>query len=283
MFMKVDFQQVDVFTTKPFKGNPVAVIHNVDGLSTEIMQAIANWTNLSETTFVCKADHPLADYKLRIFTPHSELPFAGHPTIGSVAAVMERGLKPKQEGRIIQECQRGLVTIIQEDDRFFFELPEPKVEHVDEEIVQHIAEAIGVSNEYIEDRLIIDVGPVWLTLKINRDVNIKRLRPVMNQLMKAIPSGITGVTIFGDSCNVDSLFEVRSFAPGEGVPEDPVCGSGNGAVATIVRKMALPVTEFSTSQGSCVGRDGKVDIRYRDGHILIGGRTVTCIEGKLTV
>src|SRR5262245_62596347 len=163
---RLPFQQVDVFTSVPFKGNPVAVVLDGDQLSTGDVQAIARWTNLSETTVVCTPTHPDADYRLRIFTPRSELPFAGHPTIGSAHAVLRHGLKPRTPGRLVQECGRGLVSIRVDDERLLLALPSPQFREPSGPQVAAAAEALGVAPADVRRASIIDVGPVWFTLEL---------------------------------------------------------------------------------------------------------------------
>lgn len=283
---QVPFQQVDVFTDIPFKGNPVAVILDGNELSTEKMQAIANWTNLSETTFVCKPTEPQADYRLRIFSPNSELPFAGHPTIGSAFAVLKHGLKPKTAGRLVQECGSGLVSIYVDEGKLFLTLPEPNVKSVQSADVDELVNALGVSSNSVKTSATIDVGAVWITLQLSNADEVRSLQPDMAKLSTLIPTGVTGVTVFGlTSGNPESNLEVRSFAPNEGVNEDPVCGSGNGCVAAVVREHELiGKPTYVASQGYCVGRNGKVEVRFtNDGKILIGGHAVTCIKGTLDI
>lgn len=283
---QVPFQQVDVFTDIPFKGNPVAVILDGNELSTEEMQAIANWTNLSETTFVCKPTDSQADYRLRIFTPHSELPFAGHPTIGSAFAVLKHGIKPKTAGRLVQECGSGLVSILVDEDKLFLTLPEPNVKSIKSADLDELVKALGISSNSVKACATIDVGAVWITLQLSNAEEVRSLRPDMAKLATLIPSGVTGVTVFGlNSGNTESNIEVRSFAPNEGVDEDPVCGSGNGCVATLVRQHELiGKPNYVASQGYCVGRNGRVEVRFTDnGKILIGGHAVTCIKGTLNI
>lgn len=286
MTLQVPFQQVDVFTKTPFKGNPVAVVLDGNDLSSEEMQAIANWTNLSETTFVCKPTNSQADYKLRIFTPNNELPFAGHPTLGSAYAVLKNGLKPKQSGRLVQECGTGLVTIILDKDKIFFTLPESEITSIDHEDINELADAIGLPSDQVKAGLMIDVGAVWMTLRLPNAETVRDLRPNMEKLASLTPTGVTGVTVFGEaSSHSDTQFEVRSFAPAEGVPEDPVCGSGNGCIATMVRQLQLTdESSYVTSQGYCVGRNGRVEVRFQEnGKILIGGNAVTCVDGQLNI
>ncbi|WP_336784589.1 PhzF family phenazine biosynthesis protein [Paenibacillus sp. MMO-177] len=286
MNRQIPFQQVDVFTDIRFKGNPVAVVMDGDGLSSEEMQAIANWTNLSETTFICTPTNPIADYRLRIFSPNSELPFAGHPTIGSAFAVLKSGCKPMTEGRLVQECGSGLVPIAIDEHKLFLTLPEPHVQSVQASDLAGLSKDLGIPTHSIQASAKIDVGPVWITLQLSDANEVRCLRPDMARLATLIPSGVTGVTVFGletEGANAD--LEVRSFAPNEGINEDPVCGSGNGCVATLVRNLELlNVQNYVAAQGSCVGRDGRVEVQFKDtGEILIGGYAVTCIEGVINI
>src|SRR5262245_5489065 len=160
------FQQVDVFSAVPFQGNPVAVVLDADGLSTEQMQVIANWTNLSETTFVCTPADALADYRLRIFTPKSELPFAGHPTIGSAHAALRNGVQPKYADHLVQECGKGLVTLRIDGARLFLALPAPALREVSRSLLGEFAAALGVTSESVHASAAIDVGVTWITLQL---------------------------------------------------------------------------------------------------------------------
>ena len=278
------FQQVDVFTAVPFKGNPVAVILDGNGLATAEMQAVARWTNLSETTFVCAAGDPGADYRLRIFTPGRELPFAGHPTIGSAHAVLRHGLRPRTPGRLVQECGKGLVSLRVEGDRLFLALPVPAFREPSMEHVGRVADALGIQRGDIARASIVDVGPVWFTLHLPSAAAVLALAPDMRKLAELDAIGITGVNVFG--CYPDGApaqLEVRSFAPGDGIPEDPVCGSGNGCVAALIKRDAiLPALRYVATQGRCMGRDGRVEVQFDpDGAIWLGGHAVTCVEGTL--
>jgi len=158
----LSFQQVDVFTAIPVKGNPVAVVLDGDTLSSGEMQSIAAWTNLSETTFVCSPTNQRADYRLRIFAPRRELPFAGHPTIGSAHAVLHRGLKPHTSNRLVQQCGKGLVDINIDGERLLLALPEPQFRQPTESNLAAMADGLGVSAADVQSVAIIDVGPVWL-------------------------------------------------------------------------------------------------------------------------
>jgi PhzF family phenazine biosynthesis protein len=278
------FQQVDVFSAVPFKGNPVAVVLDADRLSSEQMQAIAGWTNLSETTFVCSPANPRADYRLRIFTPKSELQFAGHPTIGSAHAVLRKGLKPKSAWQLIQECGKGLVTLSIDGERQFLALPTPALRDVPAAQLSELAAGLGIGVGSVLANAIIDVGVAWITLQLADASLVRTLQPDQARIRALTPPGVVGVTVFGlapEGTHPD--IEVRSFAPAEGVPEDPVCGSGNGCVAALVRRERLIARPgYIASQGRCVGRDGRVEVRFgEDETIWLGGHAVTCVEGTL--
>ena len=159
---RVPFQQVDVFTAVPFKGNPVAVVLDGNGLQTEQMQTIANWTNLSETTFVCAPTNPAADYRLRIFTPKSELNFAGHPTLGSAHAVVRNGLIPKTAGRLVQECRHGLIPLALDGERIFLMVPQPRLSEVPNDTLAEIGRALGIESGAIRAAASVDVSITWI-------------------------------------------------------------------------------------------------------------------------
>ena len=279
------FQQVDVFTAVPFKGNPVAVVLDGDALSTAAMQSIASWTNLSETTFVCAPTDERADYRLRIFTPRRELPFAGHPTIGSAHAVLRHGLKPRTGDRLVQECGKGLVDIKIDGERLLLKLPAPQFREPTAQQTAAVADGLRIPPADVQRAAIIDVGPVWFTIQLASGDAVRGLSPDMGMLAALGSIGLTGVNVFGlyASGNGSDL-EVRSFAPGDGVPEDPVCGSGNGCVAALVRRdRVLQVRGYVATQGRCLGRDGRVTVQFDADTIWLGGNAVTCVEGTLHV
>jgi PhzF family phenazine biosynthesis protein len=281
---RLTFRQVDVFTSVPFKGNPVAVVHGADRLSAERMQSIAAWTNLSETTFVCEPTDERADYRLRIFSPRVEMPFAGHPTLGSAHSVLSGGLRPGTEGRLIQQCGKGLVTVRLEGERLFFELPHPAMEEIGAERLSALADALGISTHDVGANALIDVGPVWATLQLEDADAVRRLRPDMTRVAALASQGVGDVTVFGlEAEGADAPVEVRSFAPADATPEDPVCGSGNGCVAALVRReRLLDGRSYVARQGGCLGRDGRVEVRFdEEGSIWVGGHAVTCVEGAL--
>jgi PhzF family phenazine biosynthesis protein len=272
--MQRRFRQVDVFTTVPYQGNPVAVILDGDGLTTEQMQTIARWTNLSETTFVCKPAQPEADYRLRIFCPASEMRFAGHPTIGSAHALLSSGFVPKRAGVLVQECGVGLVQLKTGDGGIRIALPAAQFKPVEEEVRRAVEQALGAP--LLEAPVVVDLGVAWLTGQVPSGELLRSLRPDMEQIAAAAQrAGANGVNIFGQD---GETIEVRSFAPHEGTPEDPVCGSGNGAVAYYLRERRGAV-DYRARQGRCIGRDGHIDIAYDGGTIWLGGQAVNCIEG----
>lgn len=281
---QLGFKQVDVFANGPFKGNPVAVIFDADDLTDEQMKDIASWTNLSETTFVCKPEDEQADYKLRIFTPNNELSFAGHPTIGSSYAVLQNGLISKNKGYLVQECGVGLVKIDYTEERTYFSLPKPKISDIELKQLDGIIDSLGINGEDVIHSKKVNIGAEWLTLHIKNSSIVKRIEPNFEQMKNYIYEGTTGVTIFGENeDDKDTTFEVRSFAPNEGVNEDPVCGSGNGCVAAVNELYGLIVNkEYSNSQGECINRNGRVYIKQEDG-LKLGGISKIVIDGKIRI
>lgn len=264
---------VDVFTAKPFLGNPVAVVIGAENLDTAAMQRIAGWTNLSETTFLLKSSK--ADYKLRIFTPRAELPFAGHPTIGSAHAALESGFVP-QKTRLLQECGAGLIELSVEDDaRIFLKGPAPKMQ-------QLFAQIPSIPLKPGSPVIRVDVGPIWVVGEVSNPGALGALKPDMTALAEWSTSlGVTGTTVFARSGEGGSAIHVRSFAPAHGVPEDPVCGSGNLSVANYLKESKPFGSDYVARQGMQLGRDGRVAVRFREDYIQIGGHAVTCVDGEI--
>ncbi|WP_228534933.1 PhzF family phenazine biosynthesis protein [Noviherbaspirillum malthae] len=270
------FKQVDVFTTVPYQGNPVAVVLDGDGLTTEQMQAIARWTNLSETTFVCAPTLPQADYLLRIFCPGSELPFAGHPTIGSAHAMLTSGYAPRRPGELVQECGVGLVRLRTGDDGISLPLPQARMRQAQDSVRTAVEQAIGAP--LLEAPVAVDLGIVWLTGQVASGELLRSLKPSMDGIAAAARQiGTNGITLFGMDGDTP---EVRSFAPHEGTPEDPVCGSGNGAVAFYLRERR-GARDYRARQGRCLGRDGHIRVSHDGETIWLGGQAVSCIEGSI--
>ncbi|MCA6220940.1 PhzF family phenazine biosynthesis protein [Photorhabdus antumapuensis] len=289
----VPFKQVDVFTHQPFKGNPVAVVMDAQELSPIQMQDIANWTNLSETTFILPAENPLADYRVRIFTPGSELPFAGHPTIGTAHALLEAGLIQAREGRIVQECEAGLITLnvteMQSGHKLItFELPEPATTLLSVEQIDHLENILGCQLDRGLTPALIDVGARWIVAHTTGAEAVLATEPDYAKLSEHdTKMNVTGVCLYGayrEGAEAD--IEVRSFAPSCGVNEDPVCGSGNGSVAAFMRHHKVAMIDdkiVHSSQGKKLGRQGSVWLSHSDGKIFVGGRAVTCINGTITI
>lgn len=273
------FAQVDVFSPIPFRGNPVAVVLEGEGVSDEKMQAIARWTNLSETTFVLPATHPDADYRLRIFTPGGELPFAGHPTLGSAHAWLENGGRPQTDAFVVQECPAGLIRL-RRGDTLAFAAPEvTKTGPLDETYVREIAEAFGVDRSRILSHQWVDNGPGWAVVRLASGEEVLELEPDLS----LIPTAMIGA--IGDYPPGSTYaYEMRSFAPAVGVPEDPVCGSMNASVAQWAITTGAAPAAYRVSQGSRVGRKGVIDIiADDDGTVWVGGATTTYIRGEIIV
>lgn len=272
------FAQVDVFTAVPFCGNPVAVILDGTGLSTAQMQTIAHWTNLSETTFVLPATLADADYQVRIFTPRAELPFAGHPTLGSAHAIMAAGLATPRDGLLRQQCAVGLVEVRVEQAGLSFRLPRYSFEDAPERDV--LVAAIGGAALVQDVPQMVNVGPIWVVAELCSAAAVEALAPDLAAL--AAYDGrhsTTGLTVFAKGGAGD--ITVRSFAPADGIAEDPVCGSGNGAVGAY-RLRAGQVKDgdsYRASQGRQAGRDGHVNVRIEGVDVHVGGQCVTCVEG----
>ncbi|MDB6370985.1 PhzF family phenazine biosynthesis protein [Photorhabdus bodei] len=289
----VPFKQVDVFTHRPFKGNPVAVVMDAKGLTPIQMQAIANWTNLSETTFVLPVENPLADYRVRIFTPGSELPFAGHPTIGTAHALLEAGLIQAREGRIVQECGAGLITLnITEmesgQQSITFELPEPAITLLSAEQIDRLESILSCPLDRALTPALIDVGARWIVAHTTGAEAVLAAEPDYAKLCEHDTQiNVTGVCLYGAYCEgAEADIEVRSFAPSCGVNEDPVCGSGNGSVAAFMRHHKVAMIDdkiVHSSQGKKLGRQGSVWLSHSDGKIFVGGGAVTCINGTITI
>lgn len=279
----VRFKQVDVFTQVPFRGNPVAVVLQGDGFSAEDMQHIAAWTNLSETTFVMRPDSKMADYRLRIFTPRAELPFAGHPTLGSAHAVLEAGIAKPTDGRLRQECGAGVLELQVDGNTLWLDSPPA----TDSPLGNSDLSALEKS---LKSRVqgaprVVDVGPRWLVAELGGADAVGALAPDMQALADLSDKlAIGGVTVFGAASDGRSAVHVRSFAPAHGIAEDPVCGSGNISVAAYLRKSGQEGRfgdRYLARQGMQLGRDGQVSIRFEPGKIFLGGSAVTCVEGSL--
>lgn len=286
----VAFKQVDVFTSQAFKGNPVAVIMDASTLTSEQMQAIANWTNLSETTFVLPPTDSQADYQVRIFTPQNELPFAGHPTIGTAHALLEAGLITAKEGKLVQQCGAGLVALtVSELNHISFELPQPKITPLDTTQTQKLAEILKCQVDTQWNAALVDVGARWVVLQAVNAEAVLAAQPNFAALKQHdLEMKVTGATVYGfyETNDEQKHIEVRSFSPSFGTNEDPVCGSGNGSVASFIRYHGiLPAQndQVLSSQGRVLGRDGQLQLNLYQDKILVGGSAVTCIDGTINL
>lgn len=272
------FRQVDVFTTEPYRGNPVAVVVDGDGVDTESMQRFARWTNLSETTFVLAPSVPEADYRVRIFTPVGELPFAGHPTLGSCHAWLETGGRPGDPDRIIQECGAGLIPIRRAESRLAFAAPPlTRSGPVSDETLNGIVDQLGIARSDIVDAAWADNGPGWVAVLLEDAAAVLDLSPAPVDL----DIGVVGFHPPGSS----EAIEVRAFFPKDGATvEDPVTGSLNASVAMWLRDTARIHPPYVASQGTALGRSGRVHVDADpDGTIWVGGGTVTCIDGTVAI
>ena len=271
------FRQVDVFTTTPYLGNPVAVVIDGDGVTDDEMQRFANWTNLSETTYLLPPTHPDADYRVRIFTPTLELPFAGHPTLGSCHAWLSAGGRPKRDDAIRQECDAGVIAVRQTSDGLAFAAPPlRRTGPVDDGVLAQVVRTLGVSADEIVDAQWADNGPGWVAVLLRDADAVLALTPGPTDL----DIGVVAPYPPGG----DAAFEVRAFFPKDGMTvEDPVTGSLNASLAEWLLRTGRATAPYVASQGRAMGRAGRVHISQDsvDGTIWVGGGTVTCVTGEV--
>jgi PhzF family phenazine biosynthesis protein len=276
---KLPFLQLDVFSAVPFKGNPLAVIAEADGLDDEQMRAIANWTNLSETTFLMRPKDAAADYHVRIFTPTRELPFAGHPTLGSCHAWLALGHKPKGD-TIVQQCAAGLVRIKRDGARLAFAAP-PQIRSgdVDPDLKRRIAASLGLGIEAIKAAQWVDNGPGWVAVMLGSRAELLGLK----QDYSLLPGQSLGVVAPWDAARdgSEAQFEVRAFM-GRG-DEDPVTGSLNASLAQWLIGAGIAKPRYVASQGTALGRAGRVHVAQDGDTIWIGGDVTECVAGTITV
>lgn len=270
------FSQVDVFSSEPLRGNPVAVVHDADGVSDEEMAAFARWTNLSETTFLLAPTDPAADYRLRIFTPGDELPFAGHPTLGSAHAWLEAGGVPRGAD-LVQECGAGLVTIRRGDALSFEAPPLRRSGAVSEADLDAIAVALGLGRADLLDAEWIDNGPGWVGVLLRDARTVLDLRPDW-AAFGDLKIGVVGAHPAGGPADV----EVRAFCPQYGMPEDPVTGSLNAGIGQWLAGTTLP-TSYVAAQGTVLQRAGRVRVSRVDGKVWVGGDTRTTVSGTVSL
>lgn len=271
------FKQVDVFTDQPFRGNPVAVVVDGSGLDRDQMQRFASWTNLSETTFLLPPGDPRADYRVRIFTPVSELPFAGHPTIGSCHAWLQAGGEPHAEGVIVQECGVGLVQLRHTQGRLAFQAP-PLVRSgpLDRPTLEATIAALGITEGEVVDAAWVDNGPGWVGVRIAEPSRVLSIEP----RYASLDIGVVAPYPTG----APAQFEVRAFFPVAGaMREDPVTGSLNASLAQWMLRAGVATAPYIVSQGTALGRKGRVYVDQVEDAVWVGGDAVTCIEGSVDI
>lgn len=276
------FHQLDVFTATPLKGNPLAVVHAAAGLPEATMAAFARWTNLSETTFLLPPAQPGADYRVRIFTPGGELPFAGHPTLGSCWAWLAAGGRPRDAGVVVQECGVGLVRVrrdAQRPDRLAFAAPPLRRRGpLEPGLVERIARGLGLPTASVRHHQWVDNGPGWCAVMLDSAEQVLAIRPDWS-VLGPLKLGVVGPQPAGS----DTLFEVRAFVPSLGVPEDPVTGSLNAGLAMWLVAAGLAPPRYVAAQGAALGRAGRVHVEQEGDDIWIGGDVACCIEGQVAL
>jgi PhzF family phenazine biosynthesis protein len=272
------FQQVDVFTTEPFRGNPLAVVVGADALSESQMAAFANWTNLSETTFLLRPGPAGGDYRVRIFTPHGELPFAGHPTLGSCHVWLATGGQPRGN-EVVQECEIGLVRIRRGSGLLSFQAPKLRREGpLDPYTLAQVVKGLHLTPESIVASNWVDNGPGWLAVLLQSREDVLAVRPDYATLA-GLRVGVVGPW-HPQKDGTEAQFEVRAFTAGG--YEDPVTGSLNASVAQWLIGAGIAPPSYVASQGTALGRAGRVYVERDGPEIWIGGAVTTCIEGAVT-
>ncbi|AOG23482.1 PhzF family phenazine biosynthesis protein [Acidovorax sp. RAC01] len=278
------FKQIDVFTDRPGYGNPVAVVLDAQGLGDDDMRRFAAWTNLSETTFLMPptpAGHAAgADYRVRIFSPNGELPFAGHPTLGTCHAWLQAGHNPREPGMVVQECALGLVRVQHAQGTLAFAAPALQRSAPSPALVPLIASALGLRPAQILGAQLLDNGPRWLGLLLDSADTVLNLRPDHARI-KDLGQDVGVVHVGPEAADTSRPgVVVRAFAAPMGNPEDPVTGSLNASLAEWLIADGLAPRSYLVAQGECLGRAGRVQIRQDDtGQVWVGGHAVTCIEG----
>lgn len=274
--MRRPFDQVNVFAADPLGGNPLAVVHSAQGLAEAQMAALARWTNLSETTFLLPPSDAGADYYVRIFTPGGELPFAGHPTLGSCHAWLAAGGKPRTPGRVVQQCGVGLVSVRCDGPRLEFAAPAVRrTGALEPDVLKRIATALALSPTDIVHHQWVDNGPGWCAVMLRSARQVLALKPDWGSLAP-LKLGVVGPHDAGH----DAGFEVRAFI-GDGGYEDPVTGSLNASLAQWLIGAKLAKSCYVASQGTCLQRAGRVYLRQEGADIWVGGDVVQVISGQI--
>jgi PhzF family phenazine biosynthesis protein len=271
--MRYRFHQVDVFGAAPLRGNPLAVVHDADGLSDAEMASFARWTNLSETTFLLAPSDPAADYRVRIFTPATELPFAGHPTLGSAWAWLAAGGVPRDPSRVQQQCGVGRVPLRRSPQLAFAAPPRRRTGPLPPEVLAQACRAIGVAEAEVLHHAWVDNGPPWSALMLDSADRVRALRPDWGALGE-LDLGVVGAQPAG----APTRFEVRAFV-GHGKFEDPVTGSLNAGLAQWLMEAGLAPAAYVAGQGSALQRDGRVHLAREGDTVWVGGAVAPVVEG----
>ncbi|MCU1511121.1 MAG: phenazine biosynthesis protein PhzF [Arthrobacter sp.] len=273
------FTQVDVFSAEPYRGNPLAVVLDAEGLTADRMQQFANWTNLSETTYLLPPTSPEADYRVRIFTGSEEFPFAGHPTLGSAHVWLEAGGLPRQDGLLVQECAAGLVRVKRDGDRLAFAAPPlTRSGPVAEEDLGRIATGLGLPREALLDSSWLVNGPDWIGVLLESAAQVLAVRPDF-AAMEGLKVGVIGPHATASAVD----YEVRTFITGDAAAEDPVTGSFNAGAAQWLIRSGRAAESYVAAQGTALGRAGRVHIDAVGDDIWVGGQSVTCIRGTVAL
>lgn len=275
------FRQVDVFGSGPFSGNPVAVILDADGLTDDQMARIARWTNLAETTFVLRPSSPDADYRVRIFTVAEELPFAGHPTLGTARAWLDAGGAPRRSGAIVQECGVGLVEVRDEGERLAFAAPPPlRTGPVAERDLEDALARLRLARHDVVDAAWVDNGPGWMGLLLTDAARVLAVQPDASPRSAPAAYGVAGLHAAHPE---GAALEVRAFIYDSGAPvgEDPVTGSLNASLAQWLLATGRLEAPYVAAQGTALGRAGRVHVSRAQGEIWVGGATHVAVRGEI--
>ena len=271
------YTEVDVFSAVPLRGNPLAVVHDAQGLEEARMAAFARWTNLSETTFLLPPTDPAADYRVRIFTPQRELPFAGHPTLGSCHAWLAAGGVPRTPGTVVQQCEVGLVRVRVDGERLAFAAPPlRRTGPLEDELLGRIVAALGIARDAVLDHQWVDNGPGWAAVRLGSAAEVLAVQPDWAAL-RGIHLGVVGPHPAG----ADAQYEVRALI-GAGY-EDPVTGSLNASLAQWLIGSGTAPERYVAAQGTCLQRSGRIELARIDGQVWVGGASVLCVRGEVTI
>ena len=286
-----DFLQLDVFSSRLLEGNPLAVVVGADGLDAATMQRIARWTNLSETTFLLRPTQPGADYRVRIFTPRQELPFAGHPSVGSAYAAIEAGCVPVQSA-LVQECAAGLLPVAVHGSgaarTIHVQAPPARIGRADASLAASLADSLKIDLPATAVHP-IDNGPLWLVCNLGEARAVRTLAPNLAAVASlCLARGAVGVSVFGAEDGGDAAMAVRAVCPADGIPEDPVTGSANAAIGALLHHTGVLSRyghRYVASQGREVGRDGRVAVGVdaASGAVTIGGQCAVGVRGTFTL